>query len=41
MEDLIRYGITAAIDAGHDPREVREWPESDLIHYAHYHLTND
>jgi hypothetical protein len=30
--------MTAAIAAGHDPRDVRQWSEDDLIHFAHYAL---
>jgi len=26
----------AAIQAGHDPREVREWSESDIMHYSQH-----
>ena len=26
----------AAIEAGHDPRAVREWSESDIVHYSQY-----
>lgn len=28
--------MTAAIAAGHDPRDVREWAEGDLLHFATY-----
>jgi len=28
----------AAIAAGHDPRDVLEWAEGDIIQFAHYIL---
>lgn len=36
---MIRYAITEAIDAGHDPAAVRQWSEGDLLHYANLKLT--
>jgi len=26
----------AAIDAGHDPRDVRQWAIADIIHYSQH-----
>lgn len=40
-DDLVRYGINAAIDAGHDPADVRQWAEGDLIQYATHKLHHD
>lgn len=31
----------AAIDAGHDPCDIRQWSEGDLLAYANYHLHTD
>jgi hypothetical protein len=36
--ELRRYGVAAAINAGHDPRAVREWSMGDLLHLAVYRL---
>jgi hypothetical protein len=35
---LIQFGVAAAIDAGHDPRDVRRWSFGDLVHYVNYLL---
>jgi hypothetical protein len=30
--------MNRAIAAGHDPRDVRQWAEGDLLHFAHHDL---
>jgi len=37
---VLQFAIAAAIDAGHDPRDIRAWSVGDLLHYAHYCLAS-
>lgn len=37
-DDVVRFGMTAALAAGHDPWKVRQWTRGDLVHFAQYTL---
>lgn len=39
--DELRVAACAAINAGHDPREIAEWPTDALRHFLAYRVGRD
>lgn len=39
--DELRVAACAAIEAGHDPRDIAEWPTDALRHFLAYQIGRD
>jgi hypothetical protein len=38
IDELRRFGIAAAMAAGHSPQQARQWTDGDLLHFAEFTL---